>query len=84
MHQTLSFSCSEEAKSISMLATGFNAGQRFAVCQQSPELYIKTTQENQKRLMNFQTASVCNEAEREKHAISFQRIEKMLKILKKN
>lgn len=50
---------------------------------------MQTTQENQERLMNFQTASLCKEAEREKHAISFQRIEKMLidiifKILKRN
>jgi len=68
MQQTPSFSRSEGAKSISPLATRFNAGQ----CQQGPALCIQTAQQKQKRVMNFRTASVCTEAEREKHAVSFQ------------
>lgn len=57
-------SCSEDAKSISAPATGFNTGQ-VAGGQQSPVLYMQPAQESQKRLISLQRASVYDEAEME-------------------
>lgn len=81
MQQTLSFSCLEEAKSVSALAAQFDAGQ---LCASRALNFVYKPHKKHRKAMDFQTASLCSKAQREKEAISFQRIEKMLKRLKKN